>query len=200
MIRSLIKIETGISEVSAESYLQQAEEIFKQGPGPSERVSHPETYIRVRALSLWMTDPVTAEDEIVSMIEGVRSVDELDLLGQKKMTGVTRKLITELLQPAWFRTDLVLAHARLFFPDFAPNGTASDAPPSFAQDGKTRDYLGYVMLDFAAMDPDLEDEPLKQAIQVSERWGLGESFAKLAQKELKLKARDWAKLTGKAEK
>ena len=196
MIRSLIKIETGITEVNAESYLLQAEEIFQKGAGPSERITHPENYIRVRALSLWLRDPATAEEQIVGMIEGVRSVDELDLLGQKRMTDVTKGLIHELLQPEWFRTDPVLAHARLFFPDFVPGGRVPEAAPAFAQDEKTKEYLGYVMLDFAAMDPDLEDEPLKQAVRVAERWGMADSFAKLAQKELKLKARDWAKLAG----
>jgi predicted SprT family Zn-dependent metalloprotease len=196
MIRSLIKIETGITDVSAESYLQQAEEIFRQGAGPSERISHPETYIRVRALSLWMKDPATAEEQIVAMIEGVRSVDELDLLGQRRMSDITRGLVDELLQPEWFRTDPVLAHARLFFPDFVPGGRVPETAPAFAQDDKTKEYLGYVMLDFTAMDPELEEEPLKQAVRVAERWGLGDSFAKLAQKELKLKARDWARLTG----
>lgn len=182
MIRSLIKIETGISEVSAESYLQQADEIFKHGSVPSERMTHPETYIRVRALSLWMNDPAAAEQQIVAMIEGVRSVDELDLLGQSRMSGVTRELINELLQPDWFRTDTVMAHARLFFPDFAPVAHLKDPAPSFAQDEKTKDYLGYVMLDFATMDPDLNDEPLKQANRVADRWGFGDTFGKLAQK------------------
>jgi len=196
MVSSLIKIETGISDVNAEGYIQQAEEVFSRGPGPSQGMSHPETYIRVRALSLWMKDPSTAEDQIVTMIEGINSVDELDMLGQKRMTEITHCLIDELLKPEWFQTDPVLAHARLFFPDFALNGHPPKTLSVHAQDEKTKEYLGYVMLDFVAMDPDLGDEPLKRAIQVADRWELTDSFAKIAQKELKLKVRDWAELRG----
>jgi predicted SprT family Zn-dependent metalloprotease len=200
MIRSLIKMHTGVAEANAESYLQQAEEVFQQSPGPTEQTSHPETYIRVRALSLWLRDPVSAEDQIVQMIEGNKNVDELDLLGQKRMTEVTYALIQELLQPEWYRTPSVLAHARLFFPDFQPGGNTKTTRSTSVKDGKTQEYLNYVLLDFVVMDPELEDEPLKQAIRVAERWDLAESFAKLAQKELKLKAREWDKLQTSGEK
>jgi hypothetical protein len=57
-----------------------------------------------------------------------------------------------------------------------------------------------VLLDFAVMDPELEEEPLKQAVRVAKRWGLEDSFAKLAQKELKMKVREWEKFRTAPEK
>ena len=45
-IAALIKIETGLSEVSAESYLRQADEIFAKAGAATDGVSHPEPYIR----------------------------------------------------------------------------------------------------------------------------------------------------------
>src|SRR5262249_31805553 len=53
VIAGLVKIETGLSHVSAESYLRQAEEIFASGAVVTEGLSHPETFIRALALALW---------------------------------------------------------------------------------------------------------------------------------------------------
>jgi hypothetical protein len=125
MVRGLVKIQTGTSEIDAESYLKQAEEVFQQKPGASEGTSHPETYIRAHALSLWVRDGAAAEAPIAQMIEGSEGIDELDLIGQQHLCGTTRSLISDLLQPEWFRTSSVMAHARLFFDDFpdAPSAT-----------------------------------------------------------------------------
>ena len=43
-------METGLSEVSAESYLRQADEIFSAGRTQANQLTHPEPYIRARAL------------------------------------------------------------------------------------------------------------------------------------------------------
>ena len=53
VISVLVKVETGLSQVNPESYLQQADEIFAQGPVETAGVSHPETFLRARALDLW---------------------------------------------------------------------------------------------------------------------------------------------------
>lgn len=200
MIRGLIKLETGMAEANADSYLKQVEEVFQHKPEATEQLSHPESYIRVQALSLWAKDAALADEQIVQMIEGVKGIDELDLLGQERMTQITRRFINELLQPEWFQSSSVLAHARLFFEDFQVDKKVEIKPPAFSQDVKTKEYFSYILLDFAVMDPDLEEEPLKQAIRLAKRWGLDDSFAKLAQKELKIKARDWQQLLTAIEK
>jgi len=200
MIRALVKMETGLQEVNAVSYLKQAREVLSQAADSSKGLTHPETYIRAEALSLWVEKGTEAEPEIAKLIEGTRSVDELDLPGQVRMAALTRELIHELLQPEWFRTGSVLGHARLFFEDFEVGRFSRDFVPEFSPDEKTREYLNYILLDFSVMDPELEQEPLKQAVQVARRWDLYDSFAELARKELKIKAKDWEKLASAAGK
>src|SRR5260370_1076665 len=50
VIAGLVKIQTGLSQVSPASYLKQAEEIFSKGNVATEGLSHPEAFIRARAL------------------------------------------------------------------------------------------------------------------------------------------------------
>ena len=52
-IAALLKVETGLAEVCAESYLRQADEIFAQASPRAEQLTHPEAFIRARALALW---------------------------------------------------------------------------------------------------------------------------------------------------
>ena len=54
------------------------------------------------------------------------------------------------------------------------------------------------MLDFAQVDPELEEAPLAAAWQLAQQYKLDEQFEKLAVKELKLRARDWRRLQDRA--
>ena len=83
-IAALLKIETGLSDVSAESYLRQADEIFTRSGVQADHISHPEPYIRARALRLWAEQGDDAQPEIERMIEGGLNLHRLDLLGQTK--------------------------------------------------------------------------------------------------------------------
>lgn len=200
MVRGLVKLQTGMREVNADSYLRQAREVLGQNPGETKGITHPEAYIRVQALSLWAEDPAAAGEPIRQLIEGSKTVEELDLPGQVRLCHATKILIGELLQPLWFQTPPVLAHARLFFEDFEIRKAEPGEPPVFSRDEKTEEYLNYILLDFSVMDPELEEEPLKEAIRVAQRWGIDNSFAELAKKELKIKARDWEKLVSSGKK
>jgi hypothetical protein len=51
VVAGLVILQTGLSQVSAASYLKQAEEIFANGNVGTEGVSHPEAFIRTRALA-----------------------------------------------------------------------------------------------------------------------------------------------------
>jgi len=188
-ITSLVKLETGTTDVSADSYLRQTQEIFDKGHPRSEGVTHPETFIRVKAMQLWVEQDHVAAAEIARTIEGPLSLSELDLLAQQKVSGLTRRLIAALLRPAWLRTEATLAHARLFFDDFQPAGAVDgDLASDLACDNENlRDYFCYVMLDFAVADRDLEEAPLAAAMLLSDALGLGERFRQLAVKELKLR-------------
>lgn len=192
VISGLVKLQTGIGQVSAASYLKQAEEIFAQGNVATEGLSHPEAFIRARALALWQGNAEAAAEPIRAMIEGNAALGELDLIGQQWITQATRRLLEYLLQPKWFQTPTVLGHARLFFDGFEPAPARDPAlleGLKFAEP-KLREYLCYVLLDFVTVDPDLDEVPLAAALELSRELDLNSQFEKLAAKELKLKARD----------
>jgi hypothetical protein len=178
--------------VSAAGYLKQAEEIFAKGNISTEGVSHPEAFIRARSLVLWQEKREAATTDINHMIEGAAALDELDLIGQTRLTTQTRRLLEHLLRPRWFQTPTVLGHAKLYFDDFhAANGQGSSVPDGLnLTDARLREYLCYVLLDFAKVDPELEDMPLAATIHLSRQLELDTQFEKLAAKELGLKVRD----------
>ncbi|HVC93809.1 MAG TPA: hypothetical protein VND64_08965 [Pirellulales bacterium] len=186
----LVKVSTGLSEVNAESYLRQAEEIFSQGQAKTEGITHPESYIRARALALWVDQGDEAATEIARMLDGPPELERLDLLNQRRVADLTRRLIDALLSPKWFQTPRVLAHARGFFDQYAPPdaNVADDALPSdiATPDKALDDYYGYVLLDFVTVDRDLEELPLAAALVLSRRLGLAERFKEIVLKELKL--------------
>lgn len=197
-ISGLVKLETGIETVSADAYLRQAEEIFSREEAATEKLSHPETYIRARALKLWAERGEAADAEVARMIEGPVALDALDLTGQQRLEALTRRLLLLLLRPRWFRSGPILTHARLFFDDFAPAapGHEDDAllDELKASGLPVRDFACYVLLDFAAADPDLEEAPLAAAHAVAERLGWDDRLEELAAKELGLTKRKLAQV------
>ena len=200
VVAGLVKIETGLSQVSAPGYLKQAEEIFANGNVATEGLSHPEAFIRARSLALWHEQQDAAMAHIRDMIEGAAALDELDLIGQTRLTAATRRLLEHLLRPKWFQTSAVLGHAKLFFGDFQPSRETSPdilADLKFS-DPKLREYVCYVLLDFAKADPDLDDMPLAATLDLSQRLELDAQFEKLAAKELHMKVRDVRKIKEQA--
>ena len=200
VIAGLVKIETGLAQVSASAYLKQAEEIFSKDTVTTEGLSHPEAFIRARALSLWETHQKEAHPHIQRMIEGASAFDKLDLIGQTRMTESTRALLEYFLQPKWIQTPAVLGHAKLFFSDFKVPKELEATPVDVFKscDAKTREYLSYVLLDFVTADPELDDMPLAAALDLSRLMEFDAQFEKLAAKELKMKVRDVRKLKEQA--
>jgi hypothetical protein len=197
-IATLVKFGTGLNEVSAESYLRQAEEIFTKSQVKADHLTHPEPYIRARALKLFADHGENASREIERLIEGAPTLHPLDLVAQRKVANHTRQLIGHLLAPPWFRTEPVLAHARLFFPDFAP---IVDAGPLLAladviksADPSLQDYYCYVLLDFVAVDRELEEAPLAAALELSQNLGLDKRFSQIALRELGITKKRFASI------
>lgn len=200
VIASLVKIQTGLSQVSAVSYLEQAAEIFRKSRVKTDELSHPEAYIRTRALALWAADGPGAEPAIRDTIEGPLALEELDLPGQDRLTRLTRQFLEQFLRPRWFQTEAVLGHAKLFFADFqpAPSAETVSLEELKTSDPRLREYWCYVMLDFVVADPELEETPLAAALELSRRLEFDALFEKLAGKELKLKSRDLKRLKAEA--
>lgn len=195
-IRSLIKIQTGLADVHAESYLRQADEIFSHENVRTSQLTHPESFIRARALHDWSERQRDSFPEVARMIEGTTELDALDLVGQARLSGITRQLVAAFLTPKWLQTEAVLSHARKFFPDLIPGGVLDEnlSRTIAVLDPTIRKYLSYVLLDFTVIDPDLEDVPIAAAIDASHRCGLGEPMIDLVTKELALPKKRLAKL------
>lgn len=140
----------------------------------SQGISHPETYIRAIALADWAKDREDADARLPELVEGDHRLELLDLLAQQRLTKLTRAVIGSFLTADWAQSEEVEAHARAFFPDFERgSGPPDDAlDPLEKASGNERDYLASVLLDFAAADPDLEDEPLLDALAFAEKHGL----------------------------
>lgn len=195
-VAALVKTETGLPEVSPSSYLRQADEIFSREGAATKELDHPETFIRARALRLWAENDASLEAWLAATIEGPLALDELDLAGQQRMAKLTRRFLGEVLRPAWLQSPPLLAHARAFFPDFAPASAPDEsvATELRSADTATREYLCYLLLDFAVIDRDLEDVPLAAALDWSERLEIPQQFEKLALKELGIGKRQLNKL------
>ncbi len=196
VIAMLLKVETQLDEVSPESYLRQAEEIFGRGIAKTEGLSHPEAFIRARAVKLWADSDPQADLKIQEMIEGRPALNNLDLLGQRKVADLTRRLLDVLLSHRWMQTEPVLAHARLFFEDYVPPEDRSDDDAGLADDLRTddaamQDYYGYLLLDFVTADRDLEEYPLAAALALAEQLGLKDRFTDIAKRELRLRKKQF---------
>jgi hypothetical protein len=200
-VASLVKICTGLPQVSGKSYLSQAAEIFSKSKPKTDQLTHPETFMRARALQLWVEESRDLEAAVARMLEESEGLDGLDLIEQAKLANLTRRFLEHYLRPAWFRSDAVLAHARLFFPDFTPPDAAPSEPllPELLELSKPRrEFLCQVMLDFCAVDAGLEDMPLAAGIEQAREMECLGHFEKIAAKELKVKAKDLKRLKDQA--
>jgi Zn-dependent protease with chaperone function len=190
IISSLVKASTGLEMVNAESYLKQADEIFASEAGlKTANLSHPENFIRAKAIQLWHEKQDAAEVEVEKMIEGIVDLDQLDIFKQKELSGLTKRILQLYLKPKWFQSTMVLSQARQYFPDFSLDEKALlDAPLITTLEkahASIKDYLGYVLLDFVLLDPSLEEIPAGWAFQIAEDLQLKESYDNIIKKELK---------------
>lgn len=193
-VAGLVKVSTGLAQVSAKSYLAQAEEIFSKSKPRIDQLSHPETFIRARALQLWVERNDSLDETVARMLEFDEGLDDLTLVQQSEMAALTRRFLAHLLEPSWFQTEATLAHARLFFREFQ---TAAD--PTIIEElaGRPvlhREYFAQLMLDFCAIDPDLNDPPVTRCLEMARDLQCLGTFEKMLTKELKIRAKDLKKL------
>ena len=190
-ITALVKMETGATQVKAESYLKQAAEIFARGKIQSEGVTHPECFIRARALQLWQEEGATANKPIQDLLHGSMALGKLDLLAQQQVAELTRRLIDRLLTPDWLQTDAVLGHARLYFDTYTPPDAGLKDGTLVADiatdDDQLCDYYCYVLLDFVTADSSLDEFPLAAAMLLARELKLEDRFAGIALKEMRLR-------------
>lgn len=190
-VAALVKLDTGLRSVSGEAYVRQAEEIIGLADAPDDVVAatHPDGYLRAWALARWAVDDAAAEPEISRRVGGLLELTRLDLVGQHHLTDLARRLISQLLEPAWARTDARLGHARQFG-DGPTRGGRLVAADLEALGASALDFLGYVLLDMATVDDQLHDTALAAALVVSEEVAIADRFDQLAAAELGLSRSD----------
>jgi hypothetical protein len=202
VISSLVKLQTGLTQVDVPSYVRQADEIFSRSKINAEHLTHPEAFIRARAINLWAENASNVDAEVARMIEGETSLDRLDLLAQQRVTSQTRRWLQLFLKATWLRTDAIRGQLKLYFPEFdfiAEDGRDDPLLDELRRAGTgVRDYFCYVLLDFVAADPELELEPLREAFALASEVGWDERLETLAVKELKLKKRDAQRVRAEA--
>ncbi len=209
VITMLLKLATGLTNVNAESYSQQAEAIFSAKPGTkSDTPTHPENFIRTRALRLWHEQREAATAAITRMIEGLPGLDQLDLFTRQQLSDLTREFLQEYLRPEWIRSTLVIALERQYFPDKAgsPGRESGTREPVQLQETiaslhpDIRTYFGYVLLDFALVDPSLEDMPAGRAFEFAGEMQLSDVYDTICKKELQLNDKKWLQHKQKVQK
>lgn len=193
-VACLVKISTGLSHVSAKSYLSQAEEIFSKSNPRTEGLTHPETFIRARALQLWVEGDDSLGDAIDRLLDSDGSLDALTLLQQAEMSELTRRFLGHVLEPVWFQSDAVMAHARQFFREIKPATDPAIIAELASRPVHHREYFTQLMLDFCAVDPDRDDPPLLRCLQIARDLECLGAFEKLLTRELKIKAKELKKL------
>jgi Zn-dependent protease with chaperone function len=191
VVSALVKVETAVNTINPQSFLRQADEIFAREDAKTDGVTHPETYIRARALRLWSEHHPERDELIARMIEGNPSMDELDLLAQQRLVQSTRRLLEALFAHRWLCTDLMLAHAKLFFDDFLPaEPIAIDsqlAPQLRNAHRSVRDYFAFILLDFVAAERDLGEPLIAAVLTIAEQLEMKERLIELLRQELKLR-------------
>jgi hypothetical protein len=187
-VGGLVKATTGLAQVNAKSYLSQAKEVFSKSKPRIDQISHPETFIRARALQLWVEGDDSLEETIARMLDSDDGLDELTLLQQSELTALTRRFLANLLDPAWFQ------HARLFFRDFSTAPDPALVAELAARPASQREYFTQLMLDFCAVDPDLHDLPIARCLAVARDLECLGAFEKMLAKVLKVKMKDLKRL------
>jgi hypothetical protein len=195
VVSTLVRVETGAATVDAKSYLGQAEEVLASGADRAQGSTHPECFIRAVALEAFRSRGAAAEPQVERLLVGPLDPSSLDVFGQRSCEGVTRQAIAAMLAPVWMRSTRTIAHARQFFPDEVPGTDPNPTQADFADASPgLRDYVCFLLLDFAAADGDLGEAALARALEVANRWGWADRLAELANRELKWKAKDLARL------
>jgi hypothetical protein len=200
-VRTLVKAQTGLADVNAESYLRQAADIFRAGPIKAGQFTHPELYIRARALEMWRDQRESAEPDIERLIQGPLNLQQLDILAQRSASDLTVAMLCEILKPMWMRTETNFAHARQFFPDIETRKvpTLDVGNALKLVDKSVVDYACFLLLDFASVDRELGDTAVAASLLQSRAWEIEDRFAELAQKELSWTKKSWTRLVKDAD-
>lgn len=197
VIQMLIKLNTGLAEVNAQSYLDQAKEIISQEEESTNQTTHPESYIRSIALDLKARKEKDYEEKLHQLIEGKWDINSLDIFEQEATRKLTLNFIQLILKPQWMNSAALTNHAQQYFSEFKRSDEVDISTLSRKlkhTTPSTKSYLCYVLLDFSRIDSALEKLPLAHTLEIAELLELQEDYERILRKELKITIRDFKKL------
>lgn len=191
-ITSLVKVHTGISQVDAQGYLQQARELDREDAPLSAGVSHPETFLRSQALDQWWQQAPDLDAWLHRRLRGPLSMARLDVTDQVELNALTRQFIAGFVDAPALQSERIEQQVRSFFPDWQSAEPALELASLGPQriDQSVHEYLHFVMLDLCLADPDLRSESLAHALRTAHRLGSGDAFVQILRQELKLPRRE----------
>ena len=195
----LVKTMTGITSVDPAAYLRQAEEL-EAGAGRSEAQSHPETFLRARALDRWWRRADDLDQWVDMRLRGPISLEALDLLRQQELARMTRAFFVRLLKEIELHSEAVTTQVKRYFPDLDEEGEALDLEAIGPEriDDSTRGYFIALMFDCAMADPDTRDEVLLAAAKIARSIGAEQLLGAALKRDLRWTKTAADKLIAKA--
>jgi Peptidase family M48 len=202
VICTLVKVNTGLEKVSAESYLQQASEILDRIETGSEGTTHPELYIRAKSLELFKENEIEYYTKIADLVHGKVDLHQLNIFTKKELHETTKELIDIILKPKWTQSDHSIVLYKHYFTAYNRNSEVfineAFKVKINASKTNTKDYFSYVMLDFAMCDTELKEPFIGLILDLSEQLGLEENLKIILKKELKLSDKAFKEMSQKA--
>jgi Peptidase family M48 len=186
-IAVLVKVMTGLTNVDPEAYLRQAQEVETKAD-KSQGLSHPEIYLRARALQLWWEDDPERDAWLEKRLQGPLSIEALDLMGQAKLSRMTRAFLARMMVEIEDCSDEIITQVRAVFPDF---GRQEEALIDLAEigveriDDATRDYFVALMFDLAMADSDATEAVMLAAAKTAAEIGATERLTSALRRDIK---------------
>jgi Peptidase family M48 len=185
-ISVLVKTMTGVSSIDPAAYLRQAEEIDAK-VDQSEGQSHPELFLRARALDQWWREETGIDEWIEKRLCGPISIEALDVVRQNELSSLTRGFFLRFVKDMGFESEAVLTQIRRYFPNFNENDEALDLSALAGEkiDDATRNYFVSLMFDCAMADPDARDQVMVAAAKTAKSIGADSNFVSALKRDLK---------------
>ena len=202
VISLLVKVMTGLTTVDPDAFLRQAEEVEAKG-AKSRGASHPEAYLRARALRMWWDEDAALPEWMAKHLHGPLSIESLDVMGQHELTRKTRAFLARFVADLDDPSDEILTQVTAMFPDF---GKQTEEPLDLSDiaahriDDATRDYFIAVMFDLAMADSDAVEATMQVAAKTAAEIGASERLSALLRRDLKWPKARVDKLLAKAAK
>lgn len=142
--------------------------------------------------------------DIDALVRGPLDMQRIDLYAQGDLHNLTMQVIAVVFKPNWIRTDTVKNLAKRYgdgYVKFMDNLDLEALHTTVVDTaGSVQEYLCYLLLDFARVDPELNDLPLAHIFEIAEALDLGDRLQRITRKELQLGVREFRELTTDAVK